>query len=327
MNIKLTPKTFTELVTTVIKYLTLFLLLLVSVCVNATNNNEGIIIITPSQTKPYQTIVNSIKKEFINKKFQEKIKVLNLNILKKSPQRYLKGSKLVIPIGTKALDFYLKTNTKTPFVASFTTESAFSSLSSKAQAIIKKYFVGGVSLDQPSRRLAYLAKFIKPDVTSIGALLGPNSKIKNNDIRRQSAHVGSSINIVNIRTSDNPVSKLRNVFQKSQVFIVFPDKANFNRKLARWVIALSYKHQVPVVSYSKKYADAGALISLYSEPQQIGKQTAEIALAYLRHSSLPRKLAPPKYYNLAINRSVKQALNLSFPSKSELLRKLQGIPQ
>lgn len=326
MNVKHTTKTFTELTTTVLKYLALLLLSL-SVCVNATNNNEGIIIITPSQAKPYQIIVNSIKKEFINKKFQEKIRVLNLNILKKSPQRYLKGNRLIIPIGTKALNFYLKADTKTPFVAGFTTESAFSSLSSKAQVKIKKYFVGGVSLDQPSRRLAHLAKFIKPDITSIGALLGPNSKTKNNDIRRQSAHVGSNINIVNIRTSDNPVSKLRNVFQKSQVFIVFPDKANFNRKLARWVIALSYKHQVPVISYSKKYTDAGALISLFSEPQQIGKQTAEIALAYLHHSSLPRKLVPPKYYNLAINKSVKQALNLSFPSKSELLRKLQDIPQ
>jgi ABC-type uncharacterized transport system substrate-binding protein len=131
--------------------------------------------------------------------------------------------------------------------------------------------------------------------------------------------------VANLEVNDNPVKVLRSIFRKSQVFLVLPDKANFNRSLARWVVALSYKQQVPVISYSKKYADAGALVSLYSKPHQIGKQTAEMALSFLSRGSRVRMMLAPKYFDLTVNISVKKALNLNFPSKIELLKSLYKV--
>ena len=332
MNIKQIIMNSLKFIVSVTKHCAL--VLLVFACLNtyvyAENNDEGVLIIVPNQTNPYQEIVESIIREFISKRRQEKIQILSLDTLNNTSKHLLKHRKLVIPIGTKAADYYINSNIDSPFVASFTTEGAFTALSAKtaSKTNLRKYFVGGVSLEQPSNRLTLLAKLIRPDLKSIGVVLGPNSKDKNNYLQKKTAQVGSNLQVANIMLNSNPVKKLRNIFRKSQVLIVFPDKANFNRSLARWVIALSYKHQVPVISYSKKYTDAGALISLYSNPQQIGKQTAEIALSYLdNNSKQPRKLAVPKYFDLAINKSVKHALNLSFPAKDVLLKKLyQSAP-
>jgi ABC-type uncharacterized transport system substrate-binding protein len=290
-------------------------------------NIDEIIIITPSYAKPYQEIYKNIERGIIEKGMHYKVKVVSLNVIKQSQAHHFKNSNLVIPIGTKAIDYYIQSNINIPFIASFTTESAFASISktSHSKKKVRKVFMGGVSLDQPTSRLAYLAKLIKPNISSLGAVIGPNSEKKGINIQRQSARIGVTLNKASIRSKDNPVSKLRDILRKSQLLIVFPDKANFNRSLARWIIPLSYKYQVPVISYSKKYVEAGTLISLYSEPKQIGKQTAEISVAYLKHKYQPRKLLAPKYFNLAINASVKQALNLNFPSKDILLKKLQRI--
>lgn len=293
----------------------------------AGNGNKDIVIIIPSQKQPYQAVAGSIRKEIANTPTIGKVKILDLSAIRKFPQRYLQGNKLVILVGAKALGFYIRSKVSIPFIASFTTKSAFASLTLRTgfEHIFRRNFVGGVALDQPPYRFIRLAKLIKPDLKSIGVVVGPRAKAKSSVIQREASHQGSMLNVANIEGNDNPVTKLRSVFTKSQLLIVFPDKANFNRSLSRWVIALSYKHHVPVISYSKKYADAGALVSLYSEPEQIGKQTAEMARSYLLRGLQPRKLVAPKYFDLRINQSVKQALNLSLPTKSELLKKLYRV--
>ncbi len=292
-----------------------------------TEKNSEIIIIS-SGSSASQEIVNTIRREITLNRKSEKIKVLSLKDVELKPDsRLLDNKRLVIPVGTKAIDYSIKTKIKSPFIASFTTKSAFSALTVKAgsQSILRKYFVGGVALDQPPQRLTSLAHLIKPDLKTIGVVLGPNSRSKKSSIQRQTARIGARLNIVNIGVNDNPVKILRSVFRKSELFIVVPDKANFNRSLARWVVALSYKQQVPVISYSKKYSDAGALVSLYSKPHQIGKQTAEIALSFLNRGIRTRKMLVPKYFDLSVNASVKKAFHLSFPSKIELLRSLYKV--
>lgn len=130
------------------------------------------------------------------------------------------------------------------------------------------------------------------------------------------------MHLADIKPNDNPLKKLRQVFHDSQVVIIVPDKADFNRNLARWVVTLSYKYKVPVISYSKKYADAGALISLYSQEKEIGKQTAELALAYIKSSRLSLRLLAPKYFQVHINQSVNKALGLKLPSNEILVKSL-----
>jgi ABC-type uncharacterized transport system substrate-binding protein len=288
-----------------------------------TDNNK-ILIIIPNQMEPYTGIVNNIQKELVEKKWSGKINVLNLKDLSYSTEKLLKGNRLIIPVGTKSVDYYLRKGLNTPFLASFITESAFSTVSKNVNRQNKRihHFIGGISLEQPVHRLALLAKLIGTNIKSVGVVLGPNTIGKRYDLQKQIAKIGGVLHVADIKSYDNPLKKLRNIFQNSQVVIVVPDKAEFNRKLARWIITLSYKYKVPVISYSKKYADAGALISLYSQEKEIGKQTAELALAYINNHWSSSQLVAPKYFQIHINQSVNKALGLNLPPNEVLIKKL-----
>lgn len=320
-----------------------YLLLLSLICVSAllfiaetraeiranTNRQIGnILIIVPKNTNPYLMIVNSIKRELILKGRKESVQVLNLGS-RTSSDKIQQGNRLVITLGAKSLDYYLNSGVRTPFISSFITDGAFSTFITKnpRRRNISKRYVGGISLEQPLYRIVSLMKLIKKNVKSIGVVLGPNTLAKRSLLRRQiQRQVGGVLNVANIQYRDNPVNKLRAIFKKSQLVLVIPDKASFNRSLAHWVVTLSYKHKVPVFSYSKKYADAGALISLYSDPEQIGRQTANMLMSYLQTPRIkPLKIIPPKYFQIAINQSVSQAFGLKLPHTETLLRQLYKV--
>ena len=312
------------------KYSRYFLMFFILFCVSNTvhaftqNEDKKILIIIPSQMKPYIGIVSSIRKELVENRWFGKINVLNLEGLSNSNEQLLKGSYLIIPIGARSVDYYLSKEINTPFLASFITESAFLKLSEKANRKGKRMsnFIGGVSLEQPSYRLVSLVNLIGENIKSVGVVLGPNTIRKRDDIKKQIEKIGGVLYLADIKPYDNPLKKLRQVFHNSQVVIIVPDKADFNRNLARWVVTLGYKYKVPVISYSKKYTNAGALISLYSQEKEIGKQTAELALDYIKNSKLSSRLLAPKYFQVHINQSVNKALDLKLPSNEVLVKKL-----
>lgn len=308
-----------------------YILLLCLVCLSAflfadVNRQTGdTLIIIPNNTAPYRMIINSIRHELALKNQRVKLQVLNISS-RASSRKMLEGNRLVITLGAKSLDYYLNSGAKTPFISSFITEGAFAALISKKQigGLVARKYVGGISLEQPLKRIVSLVRIIQKKIKSIGVVLGPNTLRKQSSLRQQiHRQIGGKLNVANISSKDHPVNKLRKIFQKSQMVIVIPDKASFNRTLARWVVTLSYKHKVPVISYSKKYADAGALISLYSDPTQIGRQTAKILMSNLHVPTIKAlKLSPPRYFQIAINKSVSKAFGLKLPSEDVLLRQL-----
>lgn len=303
---------------------------------NSVNAQSDVLIVIPDQLNPYQRMIATIKEQYKNKSRPETFDILNLDTSQVSsstsenharPAKPLKNYKLVITLGVDALEqVVLNKNIRSPILASFITETAFSTVSAKpgAQKILNQRFVGGISLEQPMYRIASLVKLIKPDGKSMGVVLGPKTRQKRAELHMQARRFGWKLNVADIQNDDNPVKILRPVFQRSQTMVVLPDKASFNRSIARWIIALSYRYQVPVISYSKKYADAGALVSVFSTPLDISRQTAEMAMFYLDNPvKKPRKLINPKYFDLQINQSVKRALGLKLDGKERLLAQLR----
>lgn len=314
-------------------YKSLLFLMLLCACASLFADHEvktnKILIIIPKQASPYQTIVNSIKKEFIINKRKEQIQVLNIGANRPSHKTLLSGNKLVITLGAKSLNYYLNSATNTPFLSSFITESAFLSITtnSNRRHFLRNKFTGAISIEQPLHRVVSLVKLLQRNIEYVGVVLGPNTYKKRFSLDRQvRKQVNGVLNVAAINYQDNPVKKLRAIFRRSELVVVIPDKSSFNKSLAHWIVTLSYKHKVPVISYSKKYAEAGALISLYSEPRQIGKQTAQMAQSYLRKPrSTSLIMTSPRYFQIAINQSVSQAFGLKLQTKQALLRRLYSL--
>jgi ABC-type uncharacterized transport system substrate-binding protein len=107
--------------------------------------------------------------------------------------------------------------------------------------------------------------------------------------------------------------------------LAVPDPAVLTPNSAKWLLFTAYQRGVPVLGFSKAYVNAGALGAVYSSPDQIGRQAAEIAARLERDAF--SNLGPsvyPTYFSVALNRSVARSLRLDVPDEVELLRKLNA---
>ena len=164
---------------------------------------------------------------------------------------------------------------------------------------------------------------VVPNLKKIALIMGPEVIKNKKNILRGFSKNNLVYNLFEILLNDNPINKLRKAYEENEVLILFPDRAKFNNSISRWVLTLSAQYQIPVISYSKKYANAGALASIFSTSTQIGDQTAEMMISFLKNSrNKPKKLVDPKYFDIHINKSVENALGLTLPSKFELLNKI-----
>ena len=289
---------------------------------NAQTSNR-ISIVVPNKASQYMQVVESIRSNLKKNNKSETLRVINLSNFQQQLNPNLDNEKLVVLVGSKSFSFYVKAGAKSPYLPTLMTNSAFNYINKESNN--KKQFVGGVSIDQPATRFVKLTQVLLPNLTSAALVFGPE-KIKSKKRLLKNVRKNSiNLNVVEISSNDNPVNKLRNAYESNQALIIFPDRKKFNRSLSRWVLTLSYQYKVPVISYSKKYATAGALVSLFSTSKQIGKQTAEMMIPFLNNSNAKiRRLIAPKYFDIQINQSIAKALNVTIPLKNELLKKISN---
>ena len=110
----------------------------------------------------------------------------------------------------------------------------------------------------------------------------------------------------------------------SDIFIAVPDSRLINVATARWILQLSYRHKVPVIAYSKTYLNAGALAAIYSSPENVGMQAAELILSNDTLSAETGGVHLPYYFSVQFNASVAAHLNIRLKNKQFYLDQLRG---
>ncbi|TNE76121.1 MAG: hypothetical protein EP334_09005, partial [Gammaproteobacteria bacterium] len=127
---------------------------------------------------------------------------------------------------------------------------------------------------------------------------------------------------------DNPVAVLRPLVQDSDVFIALPDQAILNRAIAKWILHLGFQQKVPVIGFSRAYTSAGALASIYTAPEDVGRQAGEmIAAASERDWSQPPQMQYPRYFTLSTNPAVARSLGINLPPENEIYRRIEQEDQ
>ena len=97
--------------------------------------------------------------------------------------------------------------------------------------------------------------------------------------------------------------------------------AIINRNTARNILLTTYRHKIPVITFSAAYVRAGALAAVYSSADQIARQTAEMIGRSL--STGIYSLESAKYFSISINDSVAKALNIQTISEDVATKRLQ----
>ncbi len=234
-----------------------------------------------------------------------------------------KPYELIVAIGSSAARESLLQNSNTPLLNIFTPKNAFDAIElSTVHETNRK--ISAIYLDQPLSRLITLSCLLKPEARNFGTIFGPVSQSSQSEIEALTNENGIQLNHAFLAEDNNPVAVLKPIVSKSDLFIAIPDHAILNRAIAKWILYMGFQQKVPVIGFSKAYTNAGALASVFSSPEGIGKHAGELIFDWLENSNQaiwnPQY---PRYYTLSTNPAVARSLGISLPSERELYEKFQ----
>lgn len=233
------------------------------------------------------------------------------------------SASLVITVGVKAAESVVKKDPRVPVIAALVPRDWYIH-GGHSQLAAAQRPVTAVFLDQPFSRQFRLIKEILPNASRVGVVLSTAQSWQLPELQFQANAFHLSINDVTLGTNQRLFESLGKVLQGADLLLALPDAEVFNRSTAQTIFLTTYRYRVPVVGYSHSLTRAGALVSIYSSPAQIGQHAAEIALKFLSASSI--KLPPaqfPRYYSISTNEHVAHSLGVDLPDEASLLKQLQ----
>ena len=182
----------------------------------------------------------------------------------------------------------------------------------------------GVLLDQPLYRyLAFCRILLAMD--SVGTIVEQAVDLDRRETRVLK-DLDFSFNQYRVDENNKLLPVLRRLLQQNDALLMLPRKAIFNRQTLKGVLLTSYRFRKPAISYSPAHVKAGALASIYSSPDDIGRHLAALINRRLRQ---PESRLPAyefaRFYTIATNTRVARALELELPDERELRARMELI--
>ncbi len=239
------------------------------------------------------------------------------------------GSDLVLAIGTRATRMAAEADVGIPMLSIVVPKITFNGLMDSSVSVKKRHEAGkfsGIVLDQPPLRRMRLARILLPDLSRIGLLLGPTSQLEADEYVSAAKQADVQLNISAVGSDTNPIPAIEALLKGNDALLAVYDSVALNPSTAKWLLYLSYQNRIPVIGFSRAYVDAGALAAVYSTPEQIGRQAAEVVYDFVngKSGSLPLQVYP-KYYSIGLNSSVARSIGLSLPDEESLQRQLKQL--
>ncbi|WP_027856874.1 ABC transporter substrate-binding protein [Marinobacterium jannaschii] len=226
----------------------------------------------------------------------------------------------IIAVGAKATREVLNSPLTAPLISTFIPRRTYQQILSEnpLHPLISSQQTTAVYLDQPLARQIRLARLISPRAKRLSTALGPDSS-KDLALLKQAAEAQQMVlSHALLEQDSNPIRQLQPLIENSDMFLTLPDRAVFNRTTAKWILYISFRQRVPLIGFSRKYVEAGAIAGVFSEPEQIGRQTAELINQL---PAQPGQLPPPavpKYFTVETNETAAHSLRMPIPAADVL---------
>ncbi|HYP69032.1 MAG TPA: ABC transporter substrate binding protein [Thiobacillaceae bacterium] len=277
-----------------------------------------IAVVLSDDSAPYQEVLGAIQSRLGSEH----------NLIRETPDQLASNdaalaAKLIITVGVKAADAAIKSSSKTPVIAALVPRDWYLH-NGQSRLAADQRPATAVFLDQPFSRQLRLVREALPEASKLGVALSNSQTWQLRELQSQAKLMHLSVNEVIVGSELRLVESLEKILPSVDLLLALPDAEVFNRITAQTIFLTTYRYHVPVMGYSRSLTRAGALVSIFSSPEQIGQQTAEIALKVLSNGSV--KLPPaqfPRYYSISINEHVARSLGLVLPVESVLLKRMQ----
>lgn len=128
-------------------------------------------------------------------------------------------------------------------------------------------------------------------------------------------HNQIDLDIQHFKASDSIIEAFRLASKDSDIIIALPDPNIYNKSNIKNILLTSYKAKTPLIGYSEALSRAGALISVFTPAEYLGKQVVEW------FSQGQKKIAAePKYFKVKLNKTVALSLGSALKNESLLLQ-------
>lgn len=232
-----------------------------------------------------------------------------------TPQSGGKPADLIIAVGIKAAEGAI-TNIEAPVLSVMLPKMAYEALLERRSPAQRTKSLSAIYLDQPWNRQMSFIQAVLPKHNIVGLLYSPYNSIILPRLPR-----GISINAQSVRSAETLFATLENVLNNSDVLLVTHDSEIYTSNNVRNILLTSYRLKVPLIGISQSYVNTGALCAIFSTPEQIGEQAAEILASFARDRRLPEPQYP-RFFSIGLNEPVARSLEIELPSPEAIRERM-----
>lgn len=238
----------------------------------------------------------------------------------------LSEARLIVTVGVRATDLLASLPIRTPVLAVLVPRAWYIKSGRPRLTDGGHRSASAIFLDQPFERQSKLIRLAFPEARRVGVLLSAEQRGLVDELDEALRAQRLGLMHVTVGEGERLMTPLEQALNETDLLLAIPDPLIFNRNTAQSLFLTSYRYRDPVVGYSRSMTRAGALVSLYSTPAQIGRQAAEWVGSALNGATvrLPSP-AHPMYFEVSINDQVARSLGFSLPSEADLEKRLGGM--
>ena len=282
----------------------------------------GILVITRSDADLYTRFTNAFQSKYAALTGESGLRInrARLDENGKLAEQIPPDTAIIVSVGTKTAHAVAALELSTPVLYTLIPASTYSSLVPVTTTCARQ---SAIFIDQPVARQTRLAQAIFPQAESYGVLLGPTSGRLRGTLEVLAGNSDWQLVVKEITADSEPEWQTRELVDETDLIIAISDPHALNRNNAKWLLYSAYQRHNPVIGFSSAYVKAGAAASVYSTPEQLGKQAAEFLG---RHKNTGRSCLPapefPKYFRVTVNADVVHSLGGMNKDETVLLRSL-----
>lgn len=229
---------------------------------------------------------------------------------------------LIIAVGSEAFRGALALGGNTPILATLIPRQSYEKILGESGRSRTRGSTSAIYLDQPPARFAAFVKNLLPGAQRIGLLTSDETRASLPATRQ--ALAGLMIDSEDVLGDATLLGALNSLMPRVNLLLALPDSTIYKRDNIKAILVTSYRHQRPVIAFSKAFVSAGALAAIYSTPGQIAHQAADLLNSLpSSNSQLPPPQAP-SFFAISINTNVAQSLSLDVPDEASMRRTLQA---
>ena len=163
--------------------------------------------------------------------------------------------------------------------------------------------LSGVSMTIAPAAWLSAIKRVFPGAKRIGLLFDPrNTGPFVADAVRAAPAAGLTLKTAELGGADDVPKALHALRDSVDVLWMLPDPAVASAPVVEYLVRFSIQHRIPIMTFSRKYLELGAVASLDMDPYDMGIQAAELAARIARGGNRPARVYARKT-KLFVNRS------------------------